>query len=113
MADPKPPHDPYLDDPISFVKEAAPYAKFAPASFVVLAQKGLGPKNYRAPGTARRITTRRLVLEWLQSQAETPEQKTAHLNSCSTGKTRVAHETGQDVSDDELVALREEAASHD
>lgn len=109
MADPKTPHDPYLDDPIPYVKVGAPYANYASVSFVLLGAKGLGPKRFRGPGTTRWQTTRRNVLEWLQALHETPEQKTARLNSWSDGKRRVAWEAGQEVTEAELVALREEA----
>ena len=98
------------DEKLLTTVEAASFLRMHPQSLLIMRGKSRGPR-YLRPTDARHYLYRQSdLMKWLEgAPPETAEQRTARMNSWSTGKTRVAWETGlSSVSDAQMAARSDE-----
>jgi hypothetical protein len=116
--DDRPPHDPYLDDPIDRF-EAASFCKFEVVSLDGMRSKGLGPRWMRGEGSRKIFYTRRAILEWLENKDVTPPNlshpSAFGMRQVLSGTTagQIERDTGIKLTDGEARAIKLNAADEE
>jgi hypothetical protein len=98
------------DDKLLTTVEAAAFCRMHSQTLLIMRGEGRGPRFLRPTDARHYLYRQSELMKWLEgAPPETPEQRTARMNSYSTGKTRVAWETGlSSVSDAQMAARSDE-----